>query len=51
MQFTAKPGKADEFVAWLRKIKARADSDEEPDTVAFKIARKGDEFTTWEQCV
>ena len=42
---------ADQFAAWMLKLKKRAESDEEPGTVAYRLARMGDKFIIWEQYV
>lgn len=47
----AKPGKADKLEAALLKVRESVESDAEPDGIAFRVCRSGDEFLLFEEWV
>ncbi|KAG8931926.1 hypothetical protein FRC02_001948 [Tulasnella sp. 418] len=51
VRITVKPGKGDEMAALFDLVRQSANSDAEPGTLEFRVARYGDEFLLFEKYV
>ncbi|KAG8902457.1 hypothetical protein FRC00_007349 [Tulasnella sp. 408] len=51
VRMKAKPGRGDELVQALLKVKDSVESDAEPEGIAFRLARFGDEILLYEESV